>query len=60
VVQAGRGGYTVSDRSLDQYLLPRRTIEITPEFLHETGRGVAYTRSPFAYLFRKAATRVTG
>jgi len=36
---------------LDEYLVPRRDVEVTVALLHETGRGVAYTKSPFAYLF---------
>ena len=51
VVDAGSGTYTVSDRDLDSYLIPKRPTEITPQFLHQTGRGIAYTRSPSAYLF---------
>jgi hypothetical protein len=51
VVKARSGGYTVSEDALDSYLIPKRDVEGTSELLHRTGRGIAYTKSPFAYLF---------
>lgn len=53
VVTSGSGTYRVIEDGLDRYLVPKRPLEITREYLHEWGRGVAYTRSAFAYLFRK-------
>ena len=52
VVKARSGSYAVSDDDLDTYLIPKRDIEVTSEVLHRTGRGIAYTKSPFAYLFQ--------
>jgi hypothetical protein len=42
----------VNDRNLDTYLIPKRDIEVTADLIHESGRGIAYTKSPFAYLFQ--------
>lgn len=56
VVDARSGRYTISERDLDGYLTPKRPTTITPELLHESGRAIAYTRSPFAYLFRRRTT----
>lgn len=53
VVTSRSGQYKVSSDDLDSYLLPKVPIEITRESLHDRGRGIAYTRSPFAYLFRR-------
>lgn len=53
VVVSRTGSYKVSTNHIDTYLVPRKPIEITPDLLHERGRGVAYTKSPFAYLFRR-------
>ncbi len=53
VVNARSGRYTISERELDSYLIPKRPSTITPEALHQSGRGIAYTRSPFAYLFQR-------
>ena len=53
VIDSLSGRYSVRTNELDTYLIPKREIEITVDLLHETGRGVAYTRSPFAYLFER-------
>ncbi len=52
-VNSRSGGYTITERDLDSYLIPKRPTTVTAELLHETGRGIAYTRSPFAYLFQR-------
>lgn len=49
-----RGGeYSIRTHDLDEYMIPKRPVEITPEYLHERGRGIAYTRPAFAYLFNR-------
>jgi hypothetical protein len=53
VILARAGGYIVRKTGLDKYLVPKKAIEITPEFLHKHGRGIGYTRSAFAYLFKR-------
>lgn len=55
VVRSAARGYSVNRRDLDTYLVPRRHVEVTRSGLHATGRGIAYTRSPFAYLFQRVA-----
>lgn len=55
VVQSRSGKYAVSDRNLDSYLIPKRDVEVTADLIHELGRGIGYTKSPFAYLFRLAS-----
>lgn len=55
VVTSRGGTYTVVDRGLDQHLIPKRSVEITAESLHLSGRGVAYTKPAFAYLFQHIA-----
>ncbi len=53
VVSARAGRYTVTEGDLESYMIPKRPTEITVELLRETSRGIAYTRSPFAYLFQR-------
>jgi len=53
VVKSRGGKYTVTDRDLDGYMVPKRPVVITPESLHLSGRGVAYTKPAFAYLFQR-------
>jgi hypothetical protein len=53
VVTSRSGDYHVRTDNLDSYLLPKATVTITRQMLHERGRGIAYTKSPFAYLFTR-------
>ena len=38
--------------NLDSYLSPKTPTAADPDAIRRTGRGIAYTRSAFAYLFR--------
>ena len=51
VVTARSGSYAVDSRNLDTYLVPKRDTEVTRGSLHAS--GIAYTKSPFAYLFER-------
>lgn len=53
IVTSRGGHYAVRTDDLDTYLVPSRPVEVTQALLRRTGRGVAYTRSPFAYLFER-------
>jgi hypothetical protein len=53
LVRSRSGSYSVSTDALDTYLIPKKPVEITVESIESSGRGVAYTKSPFAYLFRR-------
>ena len=45
--------FRISDKNLDKYLIPKKEINITREILEKTLRGIAYTKSPSGYIFRK-------
>ena len=49
----GTNGYRIDDQELDTYLVPKNPQQVTVERLHELGRGIGYTKSPFAYLFER-------
>jgi len=53
VVISRSGNYRVRADGLDTYLIPKTEAPITPALLHERGRGIPYTKSPFAYLFTR-------
>jgi len=53
VVTSRTTGYAVKDDDLESYLIPKKPTEITRASLHRSGRGVGYTRSPFAYVFQR-------
>lgn len=55
VVNAAAGDYRIKTDGLDGHLLPKRSVEITKESLHQGGRGIGYTKSAFAYLFERVA-----
>ena len=53
VVKSSSGNYRVDTTDLDTYLIPKKPQAITAESLHQSGRGIGYTKSPFAYLFTR-------
>lgn len=53
VVISRDGDYKVHTANLDGYLVPKKAVEVTKEMLHKTGRGIAYRKSAFAYLFKR-------
>lgn len=53
VVEARSGDYRVRSDDLDARLVPKKLVDLTPRLLHEWGRGIAYTRPAFAYLFTR-------
>lgn len=55
VVESRSGDYSVTTTELDTYLMAKKPIEVTADLLHQTGRGIAYTTSPFAYLFTRVS-----
>ncbi|MGB7859775.1 MAG: hypothetical protein WBM90_04700 [Acidimicrobiia bacterium] len=50
VVQSRSGAYHVSDEKLNRYLQAKKDVRVTKKLLHEKGRGIGYTKSPFAYI----------
>jgi len=55
VVKSANGQYKVDDRKLDDFMIPKKPQDITHDSLIKNGRGIAYTKSPFAYIFRKTS-----
>lgn len=53
VLKARSGEYQVSTNHLENHLVPKQPIELTADYLHERGRGIAYLTAPFAYLFER-------
>jgi len=60
VVVSRSGRYSVQTDELETYLVAKRDVEVTVELLHDTGRGIAYTKSPFAYLFERGPKQTSG
>ncbi len=53
VVKARDGEYRLSSDHLENHLVPKVAVDLTPEYLHARGRGIAYITAPFAYLFER-------
>jgi len=52
-VVLSKSGYQIRTSGLDQYLIPKRPKELNAEVIHHLGRGIGYTKSAFAYLFKR-------
>lgn len=52
-VNARAGGYKLTTSALDDYFVSKKAMKVTRELLTRTGRGVAYTKSPTAYVFQR-------
>ena len=50
VHQSG-GEYRLETENLDSYLIPKRPAAADPETIRRQGRGIAYTKTAFAYVF---------
>jgi SAM-dependent methyltransferase len=46
------GSYRLDTENLDSYLIPKRPSAADPETIRRQGRGIAYTKTAFAYVFR--------
>lgn len=49
------GRYRLDTAGLDSYLVPKRRSAADPDTIRRQGRGVAYTRTAFAYVFESVA-----
>ena len=45
--------FVISDKNLDEYFMPKKDIEITPQYLKELGKGIGYTKTAQNYIFEK-------
>jgi hypothetical protein len=53
VITARAGDYRIRRDDLDSYLIPSNPDDATVQHIRRTGRGIAYTRSAFAYVFTR-------
>ncbi len=53
VITSRAGSYAVTQRGLEDHLIPKRPPHPSREEILSLGRGIAYTRSPFAYIFER-------
>ncbi len=51
------GSYRLDTASLDSCLIPKRASAADPDEIRRQGRGVAYARTAFAYVFTAGKAR---
>ena len=47
--------FIISNKNLDEYLIPKKGIHPTKQELLNSMRGIAYTKSPSGYIFKKTS-----
>lgn len=47
--------FSLSQKDLSAYFVPKREVEITRQYLEQTQRGVGYKKSAFSYVFQRVA-----
>jgi hypothetical protein len=55
VVTSRSGRYRVGRNGLEQYFVPKKEQDVTADRLHRLASGIAYTKTPFAYLFERVS-----
>lgn len=45
--------FSISEKNLENYLIPKKPSDLTKEHLEKTMRWIAYTKSPSGYIFEK-------
>jgi hypothetical protein len=45
--------FSLSEEGLDDYMVPKKPVEITKEYLLERQRGIGYTLTAYSYIFRR-------
>ena len=54
-VHKAKGRYRLSNTSLDDYFIPKKSMTVTKELLLERKKGVGYTKTAPLYIFQKIA-----
>ncbi|MCA9459067.1 MAG: hypothetical protein KC550_00800 [Nanoarchaeota archaeon] len=45
--------FTISDKNLNEYLIPKSDKNNSKEYVEKTMKGIVYTKSPSGYIFKK-------
>lgn len=55
VVNGRQEKYTISEKNLDEYFIPKKQITLTRDYLEQLGKGVGYTKTANFYIFQRIA-----
>jgi hypothetical protein len=53
VVKKQGDNYSISDKGLGTYFIPKKPVKVTQSYLEEIQRGIGYTRSASSYILKK-------
>ena len=54
VIYRSNRQYRLTEKNLDKYFIPKKAdLKVTKAYLEKTQRGVGYTKTANAYIFRK-------
>jgi len=53
VINRRKDRHIISTKNLESYLIPKKDVTITKDYLHSIGRGIGYTKSAGMYLFKR-------
>jgi hypothetical protein len=45
--------YTMSEKNLDSYFIPKKQVKVTKPYLEKIQRGIGYTKTASGYIFKK-------
>ena len=48
-----KDAYTISEKNLNAYFIPKPDIKVPKAYLEKTQRGIGYTRTASRYIFRR-------
>ena len=55
VVQRRGQTFTISERNLETYFVPKHDRELNRAYLRKLGRGIGYKKTAFSYIFQRKA-----
>jgi len=53
VVKSNKGKFSISEKNLDAYFIPKKEQAVSFETLMQSGKGIGYTKTANSYIFKK-------
>ena len=53
VVKSNKGKFSISEKNLDAYFIPKKEQDVSLETLMLSGKGIGYTKTANSYIFKK-------
>ena len=59
IYNRSRNTYSIGERNLPEYFIPKSEIEVTRDYLEKIQRGIGYKKTTSGYIFRKVKGDLT-